>query len=151
MTVTSDVSGSSAPVSAAVSPKRFSVSPGVSASRGNSYQESSASFLREKEEINQIDHQSSSARGSVAAVTSGAFHGREARFGCQRFSDERPVFTNASTLTVGPSVYEVQDSYLGQPPDTGSLGARLAHTFPQQFSMGPANSYANVSDGQPSL
>jgi hypothetical protein len=38
MTVTLRVSGTASRVSSAVSPKRFNVSPGVSASRGNSYQ-----------------------------------------------------------------------------------------------------------------
>jgi hypothetical protein len=56
MTVTPGVSS---PVSAAVSSKRFAVSPGVSPSRGNSYQDSSGSSLGEKEEIGQIDPQSS--------------------------------------------------------------------------------------------
>jgi hypothetical protein len=62
MTVTSGVSGRLARVSSAVSPKRFSVSPSVSASRGNSYQELSGSFFREKEERDQIDPQSSIPR-----------------------------------------------------------------------------------------
>jgi hypothetical protein len=59
MTVTAGVSGRPSAVSSAVSPKRFSVSAGVSASRGISYQESSGSFLSEKEERDQIDPQSS--------------------------------------------------------------------------------------------
>jgi len=75
MTVTPGVSS---PVSAAVSAKRLAVSPSVSPSRGNSYQDSSGSSLGEKEEIGQIDPQSSilnPARESVTSVSSSAFQG----------------------------------------------------------------------------
>ena len=86
MTVTSGVSGPSKRVSSAVSAKRFGVSPGVSASRGNSYQESSGGLLREKEERDQIDPQSSiRARERYVAFHQARFTDRETRFGCERF------------------------------------------------------------------
>lgn len=86
MTVTSGVTGGSERVSSAVSLKRFSVSPGVSASRGNSYQESSGSLLREKRERDQIDPQSSIPRVSALhAFHQARFTDRETRFGCERF------------------------------------------------------------------
>lgn len=86
MTVTSGVSGCLVRVSSAVSPKRFSVSPGVSASRGNSYQESSGNFLREKEERDQTDPQSSIPRArALRGVSSGAFHGSRNAFRLRAF------------------------------------------------------------------
>jgi hypothetical protein len=70
----------SSPVSSGVSPKRFSVSPGVSASRGNSNQESLVNALREKGEMDQIDPQSSIPRASVTPVTAEAFRGFSPEF-----------------------------------------------------------------------
>lgn len=49
MTVTWCVSGTASHVSSAVSPKRLSVSPSVSASRGNSYQSRQIAFSEKKE------------------------------------------------------------------------------------------------------